>query len=202
MKDAQLTQPQKALLAAGALPAEFHESDLTVAVWRADPATFGLRTREAESADNNKVRTMLVGPRGLVARGLFEKVGEYKYRLTPAGRRHAADLAAGKGVGENLVRPNLSRRDQSELARLLATRVFLATAGGMADLINRGDIDVFWNGAGPTEVTALVDRAGAALVGGCLPMSGRRTVRARELDVLEQANQILAKRFKRQPVPA
>lgn len=202
MKDAVLTNPQKILLAAAKLGEKFHESDLTVYLWRHDPLTWGLKTREFDSADSNKVRTYLIGARGLIARGLFIKVGEYTYSLTDTGRKHVEALTRGEGVGESMFRPALSQPDQRKLVRLLDTRVFRCFASGMDSLINRGDLDLFWNGCGPEDIALLVERARACLVGSCMPLRGQRTVRARELDVLDQANGILVSRFKKQPALA
>lgn len=64
---------------ARALSQPFSIEELTLAAWRTHPGTFGMRT--AVHPDTNRVVSVVVGQRGLVARGLLERVGPHRYRV-------------------------------------------------------------------------------------------------------------------------
>ena len=89
MKD--LTLPERILQAAhslatklvlAGLPPEFSEEDLAVVAHQLWPKEFGLIGYHDRFLDNNKVRTILVGKSGLVARGFFQKTGKVPGRKT------------------------------------------------------------------------------------------------------------------------
>ena len=91
-----LSLSEKLLFACGELDRQGYPSytaeALAVAAWRDDPEAFGLRGfRHAHPAEA-KVRTLLMGTKGLPARGLLEKVGTMEYTLTRAGRAALARL--------------------------------------------------------------------------------------------------------------
>ncbi len=60
------------LRAARALPQPFTLNDVSVAAWRACPEFFGMRGYPYP--DNHKVHYILYGDRGLIAKGLIERV--------------------------------------------------------------------------------------------------------------------------------
>jgi hypothetical protein len=74
------------LRAARALPQPFTLNDVSVAAWRACPEFFGMRGYPYP--DNHKVHYILYGDRGLIAKGLIERVRQGLFRVPPG-----ADLA-------------------------------------------------------------------------------------------------------------
>jgi len=91
----EYTYAEKIVMAAAELPLTFSAEDLVVAVWKFDPAAFGLKHFTELYPDSNKILTYLMGRRGLVKAGLLNRVGEKMYQLAPAGRRAVSRL---KGV--------------------------------------------------------------------------------------------------------
>lgn len=96
---------QQVLLAAlvcsgGDLRKEFTAEDLLLAAWKHDPMAWGLRDYEKEHPDSERIYTELDRATvrgsnvrgGLVGLGLFEKVRQRTYRLTPAGLAEASEV--------------------------------------------------------------------------------------------------------------
>lgn len=70
------------LLVACELPSRFTLGELAVALWRRDPQRWGLPGVEADHPSDHRVRAMLDGTRGLVARGkLRRNKGQYEVVL-------------------------------------------------------------------------------------------------------------------------
>jgi hypothetical protein len=67
------------LRVARALPQPFTLNDVSVAVWRACPEFFGMRGYPYP--DNHKVHYILYGHRGLIAKGLIERVRQGLFRV-------------------------------------------------------------------------------------------------------------------------
>ncbi len=67
------------LRAARSIPQPFTLNDISVAVWRACPEFFGMRGYPYP--DNHKVHYILYGTRGLIAKGILERVSEGLFRL-------------------------------------------------------------------------------------------------------------------------
>ncbi len=67
------------LRAARAVPQPFTLNDISVAVWRACPEFFGMKGYPYP--DNHKVHYILYGSRGLIARGIIERVHEGLFRI-------------------------------------------------------------------------------------------------------------------------
>src|SRR5690349_7059431 len=70
---------QTLLRVAHALPQPFTLNDVSVAVWQACPEFFGMRGYPYP--DNHKVHYILYGSRGLIARGIIERVHEGLFRI-------------------------------------------------------------------------------------------------------------------------
>jgi hypothetical protein len=105
-KAARVGLRQQVLLAAmecsgGDLKNTFTAEDLLLAGWRRDPMAWGLRGHETEHPDSERIYTELDRASirgsnvrgGLVGLGLFEKVQQRTYRLTPAGLAAASEVA-------------------------------------------------------------------------------------------------------------
>src|SRR5215470_7549390 len=67
------------LRVARAVPQPFTLNDISVAVWRACPEFFGMKGYPYP--DNHKVHYILYGSRGLIARGIIERVQEGLFRI-------------------------------------------------------------------------------------------------------------------------
>lgn len=205
---ADLTKPQRIILAAAGLPEPFHESALVEAAWKADPRAFGMRTMEARYPDLNNVRTYLVGDRGLVGRGIFEKRGALTYALTSAGRKLAERLTAGGDTRFVLGRVQPGRDCEARLTRALMSRAVIRTRSGQRDTLNYADALDFWGakaGDSPVVIDALRDvleryvrEAGEAIVSGVCRFRSGQEVRAGELTELSRVNAWLGQRFGRE----
>lgn len=97
---------QQVLLAAldcsgGDLSKTFTAEELLLAAWKRDPTSWGLRGHEAEHPDSERIYTEIDRASvrgnnvrgGLVGLGLFEKVRQRTYRLTPSGLVAASEIA-------------------------------------------------------------------------------------------------------------
>ena len=82
------------LRVARAIPQPFTLNDISVAVWRACPDFFGMKGYPYP--DNHKVHYILYGSRGLIARGIIERVREGLFRIADGidpGALVTADLS-------------------------------------------------------------------------------------------------------------
>lgn len=89
------TNRQRILVAAAKLEQPFHETQLVLAAWRADPQRFGLKGCDEPHPDANLVRCEVMGKARLVGRGYLERVGERTYRITESGRAEADAASNG-----------------------------------------------------------------------------------------------------------
>lgn len=67
------------LRVARTIPQPFTLNDISVAVWRAHPEVFGMKGYPYP--DNHKVHYILYGTRGLIAKGILQRVQEGLFRL-------------------------------------------------------------------------------------------------------------------------
>ena len=67
------------LRAARTIPQPFTLNDISVAVWRACPEFFGMKGYPYP--DNHKVHYILYGDRGLIAKGLIQRVHQGLFRV-------------------------------------------------------------------------------------------------------------------------
>jgi len=100
----------------GDLKQDFAAEKLLVEVWKHEREAFGLRGYEREHPDANKLYTKLDGKKGLVARGLLEKSGERRFRLTRTGLDTAL---RSKDSPEPEVQAKLGREVQDAMAALI-----------------------------------------------------------------------------------
>ena len=210
MNDAP-TITQRIVLAAARLPDPFHESLLAEACWLADPAAFGMRTMESKHPDVNKVRTYLVGPRGLVQKGILIKTGVLTYRLSDPGRREADRLASGgptpTPVKQYVRRVKMKSGVSRRLATLLRSTALRRWRDGMRSQITFCDVRRFygvgeyWSGTNLDDALAVVRDtirdAGSCLVNGTAELSDGQVVSFAEIDALAQLDQWLLPAFAR-----
>ncbi len=157
-------------ITAGDLTHDFAAERLLVQVWKHEPEAFGLRGYEREHPDANKLYTKLDGKKGLVARGLLEKSGERRFRLTRSGLNAA--LQSGDSPDPE-IQAKLGRKIQDEIAALVSHPEFR---------------DWLRDPSSPSRFR------GAGLFWGISPGTPAETVRQRVTDVdrlLEEAEQLL-----------
>ena len=80
----------------GNLNAEFTAEDLLLKAWERDRSAWGLRGHENEHPDSERIYVELDRAKvkgGMVGLGLFEKVRQRTYRLTPGGLMAASEAA-------------------------------------------------------------------------------------------------------------
>jgi hypothetical protein len=71
------------LRVARTIPQPFTLNDISVALWRARPDFFSMKGYPYP--DNHKVHYILYGDRGLIAKGMIQRVSEGLFRLPPEG---------------------------------------------------------------------------------------------------------------------
>ena len=79
------------LRVARTVPQPFTLNDISVALWRACPDFFSMKGYPYP--DNHKVHYILYGDRGLIAKGMIERVSEGLFRLPPDFDLDAASAA-------------------------------------------------------------------------------------------------------------
>ena len=79
------------LRVARTIPQPFTLNDISVALWRACPDFFSMKGYPYP--DNHKVHYILYGDRGLIAKGMIERVSEGLFRLPPDFDLDAASAA-------------------------------------------------------------------------------------------------------------
>lgn len=70
----QPTLSQLILIAASKLPPIFSENLLVEAAWKLDKKRFGLKGYEQDYPDNNIVKSVLMGKKGLIATNQLKKI--------------------------------------------------------------------------------------------------------------------------------
>jgi hypothetical protein len=83
------------LRVARTIPQPFTLNDISVAVWKACPQFFGMKGYPYP--DNHKVHYILYGTRGLVAKGIVQRVRQGLFRLPDDLDVEALSLAAPEG---------------------------------------------------------------------------------------------------------
>lgn len=179
---------------------------LAVASWKRAPHAFGLKAF-TEYPDSNKVKTYVVGARGLVRRGLFGQVGPQLYMLTPYGRGQAQRLA---GVAPPDAAPprNIRGEKAETLLRLLGSTAAACHREGRKTDITFREACAFWNlseyDCGETvtrrleAVVTSLQGAEKVLHGGSeAVLPGGRVVTGEDVDALFRCHDYLEARFAR-----
>ena len=204
-KPAGATLRQQVLLAAldcsgGDVGNEFTAEDLLLAAWKRDPVTWGLRGHEREHPDSEMLRAELdrvsVGGRnvrgGLVGLGLFEKVRQRTYRLTPTGLAQASAVVGADPTS----RAKAERRLADAIATVLSHPVFRDWMKDHAMPKNFRDAGHFWGvapGTPPSVIRARIREVDNTLAtaGSLLNDEGADEVSARHGKILFDRNDIM-----------
>jgi hypothetical protein len=138
----------------GDLERTFTAEDLLLTAWKRDPAAWGLRGHEAEHPDSERIYTSIDRRNvrgGIVGMGLFEKVRQRTYRLTPAGLKAASELAGA----DPIFKGKAERQLADAVASILSHPVFrewLADAGSLKRFREAGH---FWGIAPGTPASVI-----------------------------------------------
>jgi hypothetical protein len=81
------------LRVARTIPQPFTLNDISVALWRACPDFFSMKGYPYP--DNHKVHYILYGDRGLIAKGMIQRVSEGLFRVPPEGEADDTPRDAG-----------------------------------------------------------------------------------------------------------
>jgi hypothetical protein len=85
------------LKVARTIPQPFTLNDISVALWRACPDFFSMKGYPYP--DNHKVHYILYGDRGLIAKGMIQRVSEGLFRLPPEGELDEVVPVPGDNAG-------------------------------------------------------------------------------------------------------
>lgn len=160
---------QQVLLAAldcsgGDLEKAFTAEDLLLSAWKRDPLAWGLRGHELEHPDSERIYTELDRASvkgsnvrgGLAGLGLFEKVRQRTYRLTPGGLAAASQIAgadpSAKGKAERAL--------ADAVGRVLSHPVFLEWIKDPSTPKHFRDAGHFWGVAPGTPPSVIRTRIG------------------------------------------
>ncbi len=154
---AETTVPEKILLAAVELEeagqSPFSAEALIVAVWQANPRTFGLKGYAELYPDSNKVLSSLMGEKGLARRGWLHKMGQKLYSLTREGRQVVRRLRPEEAPPVATESVALSREHDKMLQALFAGTAVRKCLDGRKQELTFADACRFWsiteNLAGP-----------------------------------------------------
>ncbi len=86
------------LRVARTIPQPFTLNDISVAVWKACPDFFGMKGYPYP--DNHKVHYILYGDRGLIAKGLIQRVSQGIFRMADGVDPNQLAAAAGESEPE------------------------------------------------------------------------------------------------------
>lgn len=209
----EFTMPQSALIAlcradpSGARV--FSDADVSVLAWEHDRSKFSLVGYNYP--DSNKVLALLMGARGLVAKGYVEKVGLRRYRLTPAGvalgRRlvESSSSSAEVPVSRRIRSVSVPSDIDAYLSCALSSRAFTLYGAGMKAQIEVSDAKNFWGetrGANCSDTLVASEKFNNCLilardyfVGDSLRLEGGREVSQAELDKLRDISLWLHSKF-------
>jgi hypothetical protein len=155
---------QQVLLAAlecsgGDLQKAFTAEDLLLAAWKRDPMAWGLQGHETRHPDSERIyvtldRASVRG--GLVGLGLFEKVRQRTYRLTPSGLAAASEVAGA----DPSARGKADRALADAVAAILSHPVFQEWMKDSAMPKHFRDAGHFWGVAPGTPPSVIRARIG------------------------------------------
>lgn len=213
MQDANLTQPQRLLVAAAELgDTPFTTSALVVRAWLDAPDIFGLEGYAQTYPDANRVLAAIMGERGLAKRGWLIRTASKTYTLSPQGRAEVQRLLTGGPspvpLRRTLPHIRIPKPMEARLAPLFATAAFRRHQDGMTDQIGYRDACAFWrldtgltgpdvdNVIGATP--ELIADAGELINGDAVHLSTGQEVSREDLDALAACHAMLVATFARQ----
>lgn len=152
----ELTLAQQLLVAAATITPNggtFTEGQLAVEAWENNNSAFGLMSYKTTHPDNNKVRTLIMGERGLAKRGWFIKAGKpHTYKMSSQGYAEVKRIlndehgeeTAPKTLRKALLKVEANTRSQTVLTRLLVSAAYRYNLTGTIGMIGYLDALTFW----------------------------------------------------------
>jgi hypothetical protein len=117
--------------------ATFSAEELAVAAWESDREAFGLKGFHEAHLNFNKVLVLLMGSKGLVARGYLKKEGQKLYSVTNRGRKAARQIAEEPHTG-------LTAGEERQLLRFLKSEALEKVVSGLVSDLNFTECLTFW----------------------------------------------------------
>lgn len=148
----------------GSLEKTFTAEDLLLSAWKRDPLAWGLRGHEEEHPDSERIYTELDRASvkgsnvrgGLAGLGLFEKVRQRTYRLTPVGLSAASQIAGA----DSSAKGKAERALADAVAHVLSHPVFRAWIKDPSMPKHFRDAGHFWGVAAGTPPRVIRARIG------------------------------------------
>jgi hypothetical protein len=189
----------KLLLAANELSRRgptFSAEELAVTTWESDQQAFGLKGYHDLHPNYNKVLVLLMGSKGLVARGYLKKEAQKLYSLTERGRKAVKHTAPEPQT-------RLTREQERQLLHFLNSK---AVSGPVSEL-RFAECLAFWGlteASSPEEVRAkiaaqenLVQTVEPLLEEQDITLSNGRSIRRNDLEQVRQTAEAIQVRFLR-----
>ena len=208
MEVAELTVKDMLLLAAHGLERKgrnlWTSEELVMSAWEAYPDAFGLRGRERDHPDSNRVLASLMGQRGLAQCGLLDKMGVRLYQLSHAGRASAMKLSGG-GAAAPAREPRTQERTLPPAYDRLLKSLFGSDAASLHEQGRATECTfalacAFWGDATEEQIEGMdaqlkivMDQIG----GDAVTLSDGRSVVAGDVGRLRSANMYLLVRYAR-----
>lgn len=143
----------------GDVTKEFSAEDLLIEAWRRDPYSWGLRGYEEQHPNAEKIYTEIDRGRGkgggMVGEGVFEKVRQRVYRMTPLGFARVAELQGTIG-GDTEVRAR--RVVENAILEIIEHPAFRAWLKDPETPKRFRDVSHFWNVAPGTPPNVVRSR--------------------------------------------
>jgi hypothetical protein len=218
---AELTVPQKVLLAAASLEQQgqtpFSAEALIVSAWTANPRTFGLKGYVDLYPDSNKILSCIMGEKGLARRGWLTKVGQKLYTLSKMGRDEVkrltktddgeAPAVVEQEIEEEVKTPKVSRDQEKLVTRLFSATAVLRFREGLRQYITFRDACAFWGVSDISQtdavreaavrVPALLEGLEPLLAGGSLDLSSGRKMTKDDVKLFLTVHGFLKEQFAR-----
>jgi hypothetical protein len=193
----------KLLLAANELSRRgptFSAEELAVAAWESDRQAFGLKGYRDLHPNYNSVLVLLMGSKGLVARGYLKKEAQKLYSVTEKGRKVVKHTA-----GEPQTR--LTREQERQLLHLLNSKALEKVVSGPVSDLYFKECLAFWGlteASSPEEMRAkiaaqgkLVQALGPLLEDKDITLSNGRAMRSDDLELIRRTAETIHVRFLR-----
>jgi hypothetical protein len=187
----------------------FSAEELTVAVWKEYPRSFGLKGYAEQFPDSNRVLSSIMGERGLVKKGWLIKMGQKLYALSPDGKRMVKKILEGGSEDEpepETPSVRLPKDLEKQLVSLLDSSARDKVGNDRAHELSFADACRFWSITDHLSAEALdaqlarvdktLSQSERATSKGTM-MVGHREVTRSDIDLLRQVDEYLQERFSR-----
>jgi hypothetical protein len=178
----------------------FSAEELAVAAWESDPQAFGLKGFSELHPNYNKVLVLLMGTKGLIARGYLKKEAQKLYSVTEKGRMVQKHTPQEPGT-------RLTREQERQLLHLLNSEALEKVVSCPASDLNFTDCLAFWGVtevASPGDIRAkiaaqenLVETLEPLLEERDITLSNGRSIRGADLEQVRRTAETIQVRFLR-----